>query len=147
VTQPADLLFQFFNEVGLIAQRGQTVFERVMPEAMTLAQFTVLDSLVQAAGPGKPGDLARALHVTKATMSSTLQRLDSKGLVRMVADPDDGRSKNVDVTAAGRKMHSRCHAALGGELERLVPQLAPGDIEALVPWLCDIRTALETERD
>ena len=41
-----DKLFQLFNEIGIIAQLSGTLFERVMPEGMTLAQFTVLTGII-----------------------------------------------------------------------------------------------------
>lgn len=143
----ADTLFRFFNEIGIIAQLGQTVFERVAPEGMTLAQFTILNHFVRLGGPKRPLDLARAFQVTKATMTNTLQRLESKGLVVLAPDPKDGRSKNVDITAKGREMHAACLAATEPELLRLVPVLAASHIEAILPVLSDIRIALDKARD
>ena len=48
-TLPANdpLAFRVMNEIGIISQLGATLFERVMPDGMTLAQFTVLNRFVQ----------------------------------------------------------------------------------------------------
>jgi DNA-binding MarR family transcriptional regulator len=45
-------------------------------------------------------------------MTNTLQHLQSKGLVSVAADPDDGRAKIVTITPAGREARDRAIAAL-----------------------------------
>jgi DNA-binding MarR family transcriptional regulator len=139
-------LFRLFNEIGIIAQLSGTLFERVMPQGMTLAQFSVLNHFARLGGPRSPSDLARAFQVTKATMTSTLQRLEGKGLVSVVPDPKDQRGKLVDVTEAGRQMRMQCLAAVAPELARLATHLSGQDIETLVDPLTRLRITLDQLR-
>jgi len=147
VTPSSDILARFFNEIGIIAQLSQSAFERVMPEGMTMAQFTVLNHFVRLGGTKRPMDIARAFQVTRATMSSTLSRLEGKGLVATTPDPEDGRAKHVGITEAGRAMREACLAALGPEFARLAPLLAASRIEELLPALSEIRSILDKARD
>jgi DNA-binding MarR family transcriptional regulator len=148
VNKQNEELFAFFNEVGIISQLGQTVFERVMPGGMTIAQFTVLNHFILLGVEKKgPAELARALQVTKATMTSTLQRLESKGLVAIAPDPSDGRSKHVSITEAGRSMREDCRKALLPELEKFRPLLGSVYIPGLTRDLARIRAILEANRD
>jgi len=143
----ADLLFRVFNEVGIIAQLSSTAFERVMPEGMTLAQFTILNHFVRLGGRRRPSDLARAFQVTRATMTSTLQRLEPKGLVQIVPDDSDGRGRLVEITDAGRAVHADCIARLAPVLDDLLARIGRAPFAAALAPLAEIRTRLDALRD
>ena len=144
---PTDLVFRVFNEIGIIAQLAGNAFERVMPDGMTLAQFTVLNHFVRLGVPKRPSDLARAFQVTKATMTSTLQRMEPKGLVAIVPDDSDGRGRKVTITEAGRAMHADCIARLAPVLSGVLAATGEAAFaESLAP-LAHIRATLDRMRD
>jgi DNA-binding MarR family transcriptional regulator len=59
--------------------------------------------------PGcSPGQLARFLHVTPATVTRVVQRMEAAGFVRREADPDDSRRVRLHLTPKGRKVEERC---------------------------------------
>jgi DNA-binding MarR family transcriptional regulator len=59
--------------------------------------------------PGcSPGQLARFLHVTPATVTRVVQRLEASGFLWREADPDDSRRVLLHLTAKGRKVEERC---------------------------------------
>ncbi len=118
-----------------------------MPEGMTLAQFSVLNHFVRRGGPKRPSDLARAFQVTKATMTSTLQRMEPKGLVAIVPDESDGRGRLVMVTEAGRAMHAACIAALAPVLADVLEAAGEAPFAALVAPLAHLRETLDRMRD
>ena len=141
------IAFRVLNEIGIISQLATTAFERAMPQGMTLAQFTVLNHFVRLGGLRRPTDLARAFQVTKATMTSTLQRLESKGLVAIEADAADGRGRLVAITEAGRALHADCIVRLQPRLAHMVTAVGPDALAALVEPLSDLRATLDTMRD
>ena len=47
---PVSFYFKFFNEIGIIAQLSGNKLERVLPEGMSLAQFTVLNHFCRLGG-------------------------------------------------------------------------------------------------
>lgn len=140
-------IFSFFTEIGILAQLSQTQFERLMPAGMTIAQFTVLNHCVRVGDGTSPARLARAFQVTKGTMTSTLHRLEDKGLVAIHADPEDGRSKIVTITEAGRAMRETCIAATQPWAERIGALPEAGEIVALLPRLAALRAALDADRN
>jgi len=146
-TSDADLLFRVFNEVGIIAQLSSTAFERVMPDGMTLAQFTILNHFVRLGGRRRPSDLARAFQVTRATMTSTLQRLELKGLVSIIADESDGRGRLVEITDAGRAIHADCLSRLAPVLDSLLDAIGSAPFAAALAPLTEIREKLDRMRD
>jgi DNA-binding MarR family transcriptional regulator len=140
------LQFRILNEIGIIAQLSQTAFERVMPAGMTLPQFTVLNHFVRLGGTRSPAELASAFQVTRATMTSTLQRLEGKGLVQITADPNDGRAKRVAITEAGIQMRDACIQALAPYLERQASIWPDVANEQVLTALVALRQALDTSR-
>ncbi|MGL5114751.1 MAG: MarR family winged helix-turn-helix transcriptional regulator [Beijerinckiaceae bacterium] len=139
-------LFPVFNEIGIIAQLSQKLFESVMPDGMTLAQFTVLNHFVRLGGEKSPAALADAFQVTRATMTSTLQRLEAKGFVAVRPDPEDGRGKIVTLTDEGREMRRLCVERLGPAFARLEGKHDLADIDALMPHLVRLRRLLDEDR-
>ncbi len=141
------LAFRVLNEIGIISQLATTGFEQVMPEGMTIAQFSVLNHFVRLGGEKSPNDLARAFQVTKGTMTSTLQRLEVRGWIAIRPDPEDGRGKLVSITAAGKKARNLALAALGPRLAKLYQAVPHSHFEALLPLLADLRAFLDRDRD
>ncbi len=110
------IAFRVMNEIGIIDQLGSTLFERAMPNGLTVPQFVVLNHFVRLGGDRSPLELARAFQVTKATMTSTLQRLEAKEFIKVTPDPKDGRAKRIAITAAGRKVRYQAIAAIADDL-------------------------------
>lgn len=141
------IAFQVFNEIGIIEQLARNRFERTLPSGLTLSQFSVLNHFVRLGGERSPASLASAFQVTRPTMTNTLQRLESAGLVAIRSDPGDGRAKIVTITEAGRALREACVAAqvpLLAELDALLPR---DDLVALLPRLRKLRMLLDKARD
>ena len=140
------LLFRFFNEIGIIEQLASNRFERVLPDGLKLAQFSVLNHFVRLGGEKSPYQLACAFQVSKGAMTNTLQRLAARGLVEIRPDPADGRAKRVAITAAGREMRERAVAALAPEFAALSEAFAAAEFAELLPFLQRLRAYLDRHR-
>ena len=68
-------------------------------------EFDVLSALRRAGRPYRlsPGALLTQTLVTSGTMTNRIDRLEAKGLVARVPDPNDGRGVQVVLTEAGRR--------------------------------------------
>lgn len=131
--------FKVLNEIGIVAQLSGNLFERLLPDGLSLAGFTVLNNGVRLGDGKTPAELARAFQVSKATMTHTLQRLEARGLVELRPDPRDGRSKRVHLTDAGRATRAASIAALAPTLAELTEAFEPEELEALLPTLSRLR--------
>jgi DNA-binding MarR family transcriptional regulator len=69
-------------------------------------EFDVLAALRRAGDPFEltPSALAETLMLSRAGMTSRLDRLERTGFVRRIADPADRRSIRVALTTTGRKL-------------------------------------------
>lgn len=88
----------------LVAQREvEAVFGK---HGLQRGEFDVLAALRRSGEPFElnPSVLADTLMLSRAGMTGRLDRLESAGLVRRVADVHDRRAVRVALTGAGRKL-------------------------------------------
>ncbi|MDE2853800.1 MAG: MarR family transcriptional regulator [Chloroflexota bacterium] len=85
---------------------------------LTPPQFYVLKTLSENAGECRIGDIARDHHLTSATMTGLVKRLEAMDppLVRRRRNQNDGRSVDVILTAAG---HNRFVSVQRGLMDQL----------------------------
>ena len=140
------LYFRMFTEIGIINQLSSKRLERVLPDGVSIAQFSVLNHFVRLGGQWAPSRLARAFQVTKGAMTNTLQRLEAQGLVKIVADPADARAKLVEITAAGRKMRETCVRATSPIVSDVSASLQLDEVRAALPVLEKLRKVLDAAR-
>ena len=143
----AEVLFSFFNEIGIIAQLSGAAFEKAMPDGMTLPQFSVLNHLTRLGDGWSPLRISRAMQVTKGAMTNTLQHLEGKGFVDIRPDEKDGRAKKVFITEAGRNTRDKCIASMIPYMGKFASDVPPDDIAAALPLLQHVREWLDKERE
>ena len=79
------------------------------PHNLTMAQMQVLLTLDDASG-GQMSlkDLEQRFHVAQSTAAGIVSRLEQKGLIEALGDPEDKRIKKARITAGGKE---RCREA------------------------------------
>lgn len=144
----AGVAFRTFNEIGIIAQLSGAAFERVLPEQLSLAGFSVLNHFVRLQRECEsPSQLARNFQVTKGAMTNTVQRLEAAGYVKVAPDPTDGRGKLVRITRSGRAIVESSIAKLAPVLEGFLATLSAEDLRRILPTLTKLRQTLDAARD
>ena len=114
--QRPDLDLSPVEVVGRLGRAGRYLddgLERLFAEhGLSRGSWDVLASLRRVGPPYRrsPTDLYRSLMRTSGAMTHRLKRLERDGLVRRVADPADGRSLLVELTAKGRRLVDRLAA-------------------------------------
>ena len=146
-TPPDDnALFRLLNEIGIIDQLVTARFNSALPHRLTPAQFGVLNHFVRLGGVRSPAALADAFQVTRATITSTLQKLDAKGFIDISPDPIDGRAKCVSITETGRAARADALRDADPMFRDIAEAITPDDIAALLPMLEKLRIWLDTNR-
>lgn len=146
VQMPDDVIFHFFNELGIMEQLVTTQLERVLPDGLTKAQFGVLNHMVRLGRRESPAELASAFQVSRPSMTNTVQKLEAKGLVAIVPHESDGRSKIVLITEAGVAMRERALQSLLPLFTQIGEALGPKVFEDAVPLLQRVRVYLDENR-
>ncbi|MFF0375692.1 MarR family winged helix-turn-helix transcriptional regulator [Actinoplanes missouriensis] len=98
-------------------------------------------------GPGRITDLARMTRASQPGMTQLVGRMEKSGLVRRVADPNDGRSVLVEVTQEGRDLLVRTYAHYAATIDELFDRLSPEDTDAIVRALPALNRLAEAAED
>ncbi|SDJ02320.1 MarR family winged helix-turn-helix transcriptional regulator [Nonomuraea jiangxiensis] len=106
-------------------------------------EFDVLAALRRSGPPYTltPSELSATLMMSRAGMTSRLDRLEAVGLVERSLDPADRRSFRVTLTDAGRAIIDATLTDHAATLKRLTSGLASEDIATMTRIL---RTMLDT---
>lgn len=140
--------FVFINEASIIEHLSRTAAERVLPEGLSLAGFTVLNHMIRLGHERRaPAKIASAVQVTKGAMTGTLKRLEAEGWISVTADPDDGRGKVVMLTPEGRAIRETALSVLALQLELVLRAVSEDELRQAIPVLQKVRAALDAARD
>ncbi len=106
--------------------RLASLFQRAYSEAfaplgLSEGDYGVLVSLRRAGAPHRltPSDLARSQMMTSGGMTAAIDRLERKGLVSRLPNPNDRRGSLVELTEEGRDAVDRAmelHAVVESQL-------------------------------
>lgn len=91
-----------------------------------------LYSYLRLAGPARISEVAEGVATPLATTSKQIDRLEERGHVERIPNPEDGRSTLVRLTEEGVAVHRAAGPAFGAALRRLEAEL--GDAEEDVTW-------------
>jgi len=103
-------------------------------------------SALRIAGPHQrlsPTHLFKGLMLSSAGITSRLDRLESRGLVKRTPDPERSGSVLVELTDAGRKVLEEAVAANTKSERALLGDLSPTEVETLGKLLRKMLAALE----
>lgn len=146
MSSPEEDLFNFFNEIGIINQLSSNLFERQLPQGLTLSQFSVLNNFVRLGGVRSPAQLASAFQVTKGAMTNTINKLEEKGCVVVTTHKVDGRKKEIRITSKGRALRNKSIKATASLQQAFAAGLDLNQLQELMPQLRKVREYLDNHR-
>ena len=141
------VLFEVFNEIGIIEQLSRALLEAQLPAGLIAPHFTVLNHLTRLSDGRTPMEMARAFQIPKTSMTHTLKVLEAQGLVETRANPEDGRSKRVWLTDKGRDVRARTIEGLAPKLAELAAGFDIARLLEIKPVLTDLRVFMDATRD
>jgi DNA-binding MarR family transcriptional regulator len=96
-----------------------SIEKELEPLDITAAQFVVFNSI--AMGKGRTiGEFCRVLGYDSGAMTRLLDRIEKKGLIRRVANPDDRRSYLVELTTESAALVPRARRRVQKVFARLL---------------------------
>lgn len=98
------------------------------------SDFGILECLLHK-GALPVNVIGRKILLTSGSITSAIDRLEKKGLVARAFDPEDRRTRLVDLTGDGRALIVRAFAEHEIEIERAVAILSASERAALVGLL------------
>lgn len=129
------LYSQFFNDISIINHLGRVAFETHLPKGIKIAHYLVLNHLVNENGKQTPIQISKVFQLPITTMTHTLLVLERRGLIAMLDNPQDGRSKRVFMTDAGDALRKQSVEASMADLTRLMDAFPAEKLEQIMPFL------------
>ena len=126
----------------LLARRQESVFSRF---GLNRGEVGALSALRIAGPPHRlsPTRLGRGLMLSSAGVTSRIDRLERRGLVRRLADPDDRRGVIVELTDQGLEVVDEAVAAVTISDRQLLERLDAQEIAQLEGLLRKLIGGLE----
>ena len=87
------------------------------------------------------GEIAQALHIPNSTLTSALNRLEKKEIVRRVVSPRDQRAFGIRLTEKGAELHHTHTECKRADLERILAKLDTHEERELLFYLLNKMTA------
>ena len=110
-------------------------------------QWGVLRALQRAADEGKPAlrlmDLSDRLLIRPPSVTGVVDGLERLGLVERAADESDQRSKQVSLTASGRKLVKQMLRSHSARVQTIMSDLSQAEQAQLQSLLERLRSRLE----
>ncbi len=125
-----------------ISRRQEEVFGRF---GLNRGEVGVLSALRVAGPPHRlsPTTLFKGLMLSSAGMTSRIDRLERRALVKRIPDPTDRRGVLVELTAEGRKVLEDAVAANTKSEQTVLGEMSPKQIATLGKLLRDVLANLE----
>ena len=125
-----------------LARRQEAVFGRF---GLGRGEVGALSALRIAGPPYRlsPTNLAKGLMLSSAGVTSRIDRLERRGFVRRLPDPDDRRGVIIELTDEGRDAVDAAVAALTISDSQLVGRLDPQEVAQLEVLLRKFLAGLE----
>lgn len=127
-----ETLLNVVRTANLIAARAAQLFRRF---GLTEAQFNALFALKFAGEGITQAELGKRLVVTRASVTSLLDKLESKGLVERIDVPGNRRINHVALTAKGRELVDRVEPVYIGEIHEVLSGMDESECRMLIDFM------------
>ena len=141
-TGPLEVTGRLSRIGPLLGRRQEAVFSRF---GVNRGEVGALSALRVAGPPHRlsPTRLGRGLMLSSAGVTSRIDRLERRGLVRRLPDPDDRRGVIVGLTDDGEKLVDEAVTAVAESDRQLLARLDPDEVAQLQVLLKKLLAGLE----
>ncbi|WP_283646519.1 MarR family winged helix-turn-helix transcriptional regulator [Marinovum algicola] len=119
--------FKLSRTSRLMQQRLEAV---LAPQGLTRLTWCVLSS-IGLEGISTPSGIADNLGVTRPMLSRLIKAMSRDGLIEITLDPDDGRNRQLRLTAAGRSKLMACKPLVQDNNTHFSRKLTAAQMQAL----------------
>lgn len=113
----------------LLSARATQLFRQF---DLTEAQFNVLFALKFSQAAITQAELGKRLVVTRASITSVLDKLEAKGLVKRIDVPENRRIHHVELTDEGRTLVNNVEPLYRKEVREVLGDLADAECHQLI---------------
>lgn len=117
-------------------------FQSIAGLGLGLSDFAALELLLHK-GPQPVNTIGKKILLTSGSITTTIDRLAAKGLVRRTPSPSDQRIRLVQLTPSGEKLISCAFTQHRKDMEQPAATLSPSERRQLLRLLKKLGTSAE----
>lgn len=136
-----ETLLNIVRTVAVLSIKGEAFFRRY---GLTEAQFNVLFALKYKKRKWTQSDLGRRLVVTRASITSILDKLEAKGLVLRNSVEGNRRIRHVELTSEGLNLVRKMEPIYRRNIHRLFSSFSDKECNEIIKYMETIRERLMT---
>lgn len=134
-----ETLLNIVRTVAVLSLKGEAFFRRY---GLTEAQFNVLFALKYKKRKWTQSDLGRRLVVTRASVTSILDKLEAKGLVVRNSVEGNRRIRHVELTPEGLNLIRKMEPIYRRNIHRLLSCFTDKQCKEIIHYMETIRERL-----
>src|SRR5438552_816740 len=139
------------THLWLVLMKAHRTLERLATRSIEssevgLSDFAVLEMLLHK-GPQPVNEIGRRVELTSGAITTAVDRLESRGLVRREAHPSDRRARIVRLTAAGEKQAAESFAGHKAAMDLASSGLSKTERATLIELLKKLGTSAGAEEE
>lgn len=127
-----EAVLNVIRTANVLSLKGAALFRRY---GLTEAQFNVLFALKYKGSDLTQSDLGKRLVVTRASITSVLDKLEQKNLVHRASVPGNRRIYHVELTSRGRNLVDRVEDVYRGSIHRALDAFSEAQCRRLIGGL------------
>jgi MarR family transcriptional regulator, 2-MHQ and catechol-resistance regulon repressor len=138
-----EAVLNIVRTANVLSMQGAGLFRKF---DLTEAQFNVLFALKFKERPWTQSDLGKRLVVTRASVTSVLDKLEEKQLVERIEVPGNRRIYHVELTKKGLALVNKVEPLYRNDIHEVLAIFSDDDCRKLIATLEQIRSrAMEVE--
>ena len=135
---------RFSNALHTAARMWRAALDRRMRDlGVSQTGWLTIAYIAKADAPPSQAELAALVQVEAATMVSTIDRLETSGLVERVPSSSDRRVKLLKVTPEGRAIYEKVRAKADAMRTELLGQIDPQKLAVTADVLTQLQSLIE----
>ena len=136
VRKSRDQLIDALHSAVRAQQRAVDLFDQAVVDRFGLNRTDgrVID-LLQEFGPMTAGDVARAAHLSTGAVTTVIDRLVERGMVRRMDDPGDRRRVIVGITAKTDHACTEIYGPVHDDGMAIIERFTDAELAAIIEFL------------
>ncbi|MBK7405345.1 MAG: MarR family transcriptional regulator [Phycisphaerales bacterium] len=113
---------------------------------LTGPQIATLQALAGVPGGASPTTIARTVHLSQATVTGILKRLERRGLIARRRSETDGRAAVIEITAEGARVLEHAPSLLQERFRQELERLQSWERHQILATLQRVAQLMDAER-
>jgi MarR family 2-MHQ and catechol resistance regulon transcriptional repressor len=127
------------THVWLVMMKAHRALERHATQSIEAAEIGLSDfatlELLLHKGPQRVNEIGRRIHLTSGSITTAVDRMETRGLVKRSADAVDRRASVVELTPQGKALITRVFRVHKAAMDLAADALSPAERATLIRLL------------